>query len=247
MRLCALVCLLFSCSALSPALCPMLALSLTQFLLSLRLAGHSHLVPAFCSRFTQTGVPFWCSPSNMSWGARPNPDCSLIILMCFLPGCLDPCPFLSSLSLITFDLLHGLPHISMFRSCPTTEHKYKAIWKLCNGPSSNSCYGEPLSSCQCPWWSLPRLSCWNELARTGILGIISDQSYIVYATRLREGLYQSQSWWQNWNYNCSAWPCIDLEDGGTWEDDLQVLCNLLACPHCKWHWESLVFNLFSLD
>lgn len=76
---CVLVCFPPFCSALSSALCPILALSLAQFLLSLGLAGHSYLVPAVCSRFTQTGFPFWCLPSGTSWGARPTPDSSFVI------------------------------------------------------------------------------------------------------------------------------------------------------------------------
>lgn len=59
-------------------LCVQLWLSLAQLLLSLGLAGHNHLVPAACSRFTQTGFPFGCPLSSTSWGARPTPDSSLV-------------------------------------------------------------------------------------------------------------------------------------------------------------------------
>lgn len=63
---CVLFCFLPFCSALSPALCPTLALSLGRLLFSLGLAGHCHLFLAACSRFTQTGFPLWCPPSDAS-------------------------------------------------------------------------------------------------------------------------------------------------------------------------------------
>lgn len=70
-----------------PALQHLLCIQ-SRLLLSLGLA--SHLIPAACSRVTQSRPPFWCPPSSTSRGVRPTPESSPIIWTrswnVFLPG-----------------------------------------------------------------------------------------------------------------------------------------------------------------